>query len=453
MNALEYLASIGFNDPVIISLFLIAVMGVGLQWVAQLKKIPGIVLLLPAGMVFGAYFGLIEPEKIFGESFYTLVTLGVGFLLFSGGLSLDFSKLRSEEKHVIRKLIPINTILTLIFGTIVIMLIFSMSILNAMLIAALLVVSGPTVVGPILEYAKPNKKLRNIAQWEAIITDPLGAILAVLILYGIIIAYAPAEILHSASSPFNSVTNVFLQHTIFQSINIESFLLNDLFITAIIGIIVGILVGILFSCLYIRGIKRGLINDKFHILVLWMLVAAAILIGEILFPEAGLFAALTIGVVIGNAQEKQSTLTRQLNEFIEPLIIGILFIVLASLVDINNLMKYLIPSIILVLCYVFIVRPLIVGIVTYKSDFTRKEKMFLGFIHPRGIVAAASASLFALKLKNSGLYIPELVPVVFIVILGTVIIYGLFNPIVTRKLGLSENKCYEDTYPDEDKYN
>ena len=446
MNVLEYLASIGFNDPVIISLFLIAVMGVGLQWIAQLKKIPGIVLLLPAGIFFGAYLGLIEPEKIFGESFYTLVTLGVGFLLFSGGLSLDFSKLRNEERNVIRKLIPINTLLTLVFGTIVIMIIFSLNLLNSMLIAALLVVSGPTVVGPILEYAKPNKKLCNIAQWEAIITDPLGAILSVLILYGIIIIYAPNEVLYSASSPFNSVTNVFLQHTIFQSINIKSFLLNDLFLTAIIGIVVGVLVGHLFAIMYTRGIQKNLINDKFHILVLWMLVVAAVLIGEILFPEAGLFAALTIGVFIGNTNAKQSFLTRKLNEFIEPLIIGILFIVLASLVDIAHLIKYLVPSILLVLCYVFIVRPLIVSIVTYRNNFTLKEKMFLGFMHPRGIVAAASASLFALKLYNSGLYIPELVPVVFIVILGTVIIYGIFNPILTRKLGLSENVCYADSY-------
>ena len=180
-----------------------------------------------------------------------------------------------------------------------------------------------------------------------------------------------------------------------------------------------------------------------------MLVIVSILTGEILFPEAGLFSALTIGVVIANIENRQAFLTKKLNDFMEPLIIGILFIVLASLVNIDDLIKYLIPSIILVLCYVFIVRPLIVGIVTYKHKFTYKEKLFLGFIHPRGIVAAASASLFALKLKNTGLIIPQLIPVVFIVILGTVIIYGIFNPIVTRKLGLSQEVCYEGICYDE----
>lgn len=443
MNTLEYLASVGFNDPVIISLFLIIILGIGLQWIAELKRIPGIVLLLPAGMFFGAYLGLIEPEKIFGESFYTLITLGVGFLLFSGGLNLNFSSLKKEERTVITKLIPISSALTFIIGAILIKILFSMTILDSFLISALLVVSGPTVIGPILKFAKPPKKIHRISEWEAIITDPLGAIVAVIVLYIIIIVHAPSELLYSPESPFGSVTNVFLKHTIFQSINLKGFLLNDLFITAIIGVIVGVLVGILFAILYLKGVKKGIIDDKYHILVLWMLVIASILIGEILFPEAGLFAALTIGIIIANIEKRQAFLTRKLNDFMEPLIIGILFIVLASLVDISNLVKYLIPSIILVLCYVFLIRPLIIGIVTYKHNFTYKEKIFLSFIHPRGIVAAASASLFALKLKDSGLIIPQIIPVVFIVILGTVIIYGIFNPIVTKKLGLSQEDCYE----------
>lgn len=453
MNLLEYLASIEFNDPVIISLFLIIVMGVGLQWIAQLRKIPGIVLLLPAGMFFGAYLGLIEPKEIFGSSFYTLVSLGVGFLLFSGGLNLNLSKLRKKERNVIKKIIPVNTILTFIIGGIIIKYLFSMNILDAFLIAALLIVSGPTVVGPILEYSKPNKKLNTTAKWEAIITDPLGAIIAVIVLYIIIIVHAPNELLYSTNSPFNSVTNVFLQHTIFQSLDLKNFLLNDLFLTAILGTIIGILVGVVFAILYVKGQKKGLITDKFHILVLWMLVSAAILIGEILFPEAGLFAALTIGVVVANIQTgKETFLTIHLNDFIEPIIIGVLFMTLASLVDINHLMEYLIPSLILIAIYVLIIRPLVTFIATYNSKFTFKEKIFLGFIHPRGIVAAASASLFALKLNNCGLNIPQLIPVVFIVILGTVIIYGIFNPILTRKLGLSQQKCYEDTYPKEDKF-
>ena len=126
MTTIEYLASIGFHEPVLISLFLVFVLGVGIQWIAQIRKIPGIILLLPAGMFFGAYLGLIDPLSLFGESFYTLVTLGVGFLLFTDGLYLNFSKLGKSERKSIKKLIFFNTFFCLVLGTIIISYLFNM---------------------------------------------------------------------------------------------------------------------------------------------------------------------------------------------------------------------------------------------------------------------------------------------------------------------------------------
>lgn len=439
MNALEYLASIGFNDPVIISLFLIFVLGVGLQWIAQIKKIPGIVLLLPTGMFFGAFLGLIEPISLFGESFYTLITLGVGFLLFAGGLNLDFSKLKNEEKTAIIKMILLNTALCLIFGTLAISFLFKTAWYDSLLIASLLVVSGPTVIGPILEYAKPSRKLRHIANWEAIVTDPLGAVIATIVLYILLILHNPQSILHSTTSPFNSILHIGLQHTIFKVTNLGTVLVNDLLITAILGVIMGCVLGVFIARFYIRAKNSGYIQKRYLLLVIWMLVFGGILIGEILFPEAGLFTALVIGIVIANTEKRNAAITRKLNEFAEPIVIGLLFIVLSAMVDLEQLWAYLVPSLILVALYVLVIRPATAFIATHGQNLTYREKIFLGFIHPRGIVAAASASLFALKLYNGGINVPHLVPVVFIVILATVIIYGLFTPYVTRKLGLSQD--------------
>lgn len=437
MTTVEYLASIGFHEPVIISLFLVFVLGVGIQWIAQIKKIPGIILLLPAGMFFGAYLGLIDPTSLFGESFYTLVTLGVGFLLLADGLNLNFSKLEKSEKSSIKKMILFNTILCLVLGTLIISYLFNMKWYDATLIASLLIVSGPTVIGPILEYSKPNERLKHITMWEAIVTDPLGAEIATIILYFLLIFHNPDELLNTASSPFGQIIHNVLQNTIFKVLMVHGIYFDDLIITAILGVVIGCLLGVLIAAFYIQAKNRGLIKNRYVLIIIWMLVFGGILLGELIFPEAGLFTALVIGIVLANKEKRTARITKKLSDFIEPIIIGLLFITLSAMVDLNKLWEYMVPSLVLVAILIFIIRPLTTFIATYKEKLTFKEKIFISSVHPRGIVAAASASLFSLKLNHSGVGIPQLVPVVFIVILATVIIYGFFTPYITKKLGLN----------------
>lgn len=437
MTTVEYLASIGFHEPVIISLFLVFVLGVGIQWIAQMKKIPGIILLLPAGMFFGAYLGLIDPTSLFGESFYTLVILGVGFLLFADGLNLNFSKLEKSEKSSIKKMILFNTILCLVLGTLIISYLFNMKWYDATLIASLLIVSGPTVIGPILEYSKPNKRLKHITMWEAIVTDPLGAEIATIILYFLLIFHNPDELLNTASSPFGQIIHNVLQNTIFKVLMVHGIYFDDLIVTAILGVVIGCLLGVLIAAFYIQAKNRGLIKNRYILIIIWMLVFGGILLGELIFPEAGLFTALVIGIVLANKENKTAKITKKLNDFIEPIIIGLLFITLSAMVDLNKIWEYLVPSLILVAILIFVIRPLTTFIATYKEKLTFKEKIFISSVHPRGIVAAASASLFSLKLSHDGIGIPQLVPVVFIVILATVIIYGFFTPYITKRLGLN----------------
>lgn len=437
MTTVEYLASIGFHEPVIISLFLVFVLGVSIQWIAQIKKIPGIILLLPAGMFFGAYLGLIDPTSLFGESFYTLVILGVGFLLFADGLNLNFSKLEKSEKSSIKKMILFNTILCLVLGTLIISYLFNMKWYDATLIASLLIVSGPTVIGPILEYSKPNKRLKHITMWEAIVTDPLGAEIATIILYFLLIFHNPDELLNTASSPFGQIIHNVLQNTIFKVLMVHGIYFDDLIITAILGVVIGCLLGVLIAAFYIQAKNRGLIKNRYVLIIIWMLVFGGILLGELIFPEAGLFTALVIGIVLANKEKRTARITKKLSDFIEPIIIGLLFITLSAMVDLDKLWEYMVPSLILVAILIFVIRPLTTFIATYKEKLTFKEKIFISSVHPRGIVAAASASLFSLKLSHDGIGIPQLVPVVFIVILATVIIYGFFTPYITKRLGLN----------------
>lgn len=437
MTTVEYLASIGFHEPVIISLFLVFVLGVSIQWIAQIKKIPGIILLLPAGMFFGAYLGLIDPTSLFGESFYTLVILGVGFLLFADGLNLNFSKLEKSEKSSIKKMILFNTILCLVLGTLIISYLFNMKWYDATLIASLLIVSGPTVIGPILEYSKPNKRLKHITMWEAIVTDPLGAEIATIILYFLLIFHNPDELLNTASSPFGQIIHNVLQNTIFKVLMVHGIYFDDLIVTAILGVVIGCLLGVLIAAFYIQAKNRGLIKNRYVLIIIWMLVFGGILLGELIFPEAGLFTALVIGIVLANKEKRTARITKKLSDFIEPIIIGLLFITLSAMVDLDKLWEYMVPSLILVAILIFVIRPLTTFIATYKEKLTFKEKIFISSVHPRGIVAAASASLFSLKLSHDGIGIPQLVPVVFIVILATVIIYGFFTPYITKRLGLN----------------
>ena len=437
MTTVEYLASIGFHEPVIISLFLVFVLGVSIQWIAQIKKIPGIILLLPAGMFFGAYLGLIDPTSLFGESFYTLVILGVGFLLFADGLNLNFSKLEKSEKSSIKKMILFNTILCLVLGTLIISYLFNMKWYDATLIASLLIVSGPTVIGPILEYSKPNKRLKHITMWEAIVTDPLGAEIATIILYFLLIFHNPDELLNTTSSPFGQIIHNVLQNTIFKVLMVHGIYFDDLIVTAILGVVIGCLLGVLIAAFYIQAKNRGLIKNRYVLIIIWMLVFGGILLGELIFPEAGLFTALVIGIVLANNEKRTARITKKLSDFIEPIIIGLLFITLSAMVDLDKLWEYMVPSLILVAILIFVIRPLTTFIATYKEKLTFKEKIFISSVHPRGIVAAASASLFSLKLSHDGIGIPQLVPVVFIVILATVIIYGFFTPYITKRLGLN----------------
>ncbi len=391
------------GEEIFLGLGLIIGLGISMQWIARILKVPGILLLLPAGMIVGPVLGLVRPLEIFGASLFPLVTIGVGLLLLKGGLELRLWDLHPPVRTSVRRLITIGAVVTLVIGAAAALVLFGVSLQFAFLLSALLVVSGPTVVGPILSYARPKEPVGSVLLWEGIVIDPIGAAISVAAISVIIKSQNPNPIL-------------------------------DLVLTAVAGVALGVAAAVVYNLTD----RTRVMPKELRAIVALMLGIVVVAVGELIFAEAGLFAALTMGLVLANDRLTPLESVRTLTETIEPLIIGILFIMLAALVDLSAMAQYLLPALALTAIYVLIARPLVAIVATHGLEYTRAQRLFIGALHPRGIVAAATASLFALSLANAGERFPAMVPTVFIVILALVVIYGLGTPALARRLQLAE---------------
>ncbi|MFA0834290.1 MAG: cation:proton antiporter [Methanobacterium formicicum] len=390
------------GDQILLSLGLIIGLGISLQWLARTIKIPGIILLLPAGMIVGPVLGLVKPFEIFGDSLFPIITLGVGILLLKGGFELRIRDLKPNVSKAVWRLVTLGVLITLTLGTLTILLILKVPFILALLLASILVVSGPTVVGPILQYARPKEPVGSVLMWEGIIIDPIGASLGVAVLSYII-------------SP-------------------NSFPILDILFTIITGIVIGLIA----AGLYIASERSRRIPPNLSALVAFMFGIIAIVSGELILQEAGLFAAVTMGLVVGNQRLAPAKGIEEFTETIEPLILGIIFVMLAALVDLNAMGTYFFSALLLVGVYVLIVRPLVGMVATRGLGFNWEQRIFIGAMAPRGIVAAATASLFSISLLKVGVNFPHLMPMVFLVIIFTVAIYGIMAPILSRKLKISQ---------------
>lgn len=389
------------SDAILLGLGIIIGLGIFLQWVAKIINIPGIILLLPAGIIIGPVLGLVNPNEIFGNSLFDIVTIGVGLLLLNGGFQLNLSKIHKDTISAVQRLISIGVIITLAIGAFSAFILFNIPLLLAFLLAAVLVVSGPTVVGPILNIARPKEPVGHVLLREGIYVDPIGASLGVAAL---------SFITSQNPNPF-----------------------FDMFLTIVIGTAIGSFA----AFLYVISERSGRIPPNLNPLIALMFGIIAIVSAQIVFSEAGLFAAVAMGFVLANQKITPAIGVQKFTETLEPLIIGILFILLAALVNLSEMAKYLLPALILVAIYILVARPLVAFISTHGLGFSLSERAFIGAMAPRGIVAAATSSLFAINLTAAGINFPQLVPVVFTVIIGTVAIYGLSALPFSRKLNLS----------------
>lgn len=396
------------SETLLYGLVSIIVCGVGAQWLAWRFKLPAILLLLIAGIIAGPITGLLHPDLLLGDILFPFISISVGIILFEGGLNLRFSELRDIGSSVIN-LVSIGVIVTLVIVSYSAFNLFGMSPGLAVLTGAILVVTGPTVIIPLLRQVRPAGQVGSILKWEGIVIDPIGALLAVLVF----------EVIFT--SGFSEATGIAVRS-----------ILKTIFF--------GVALGLAGAGLIYFLLKRYLLPDFLQNPVTLMVVLAVFAFSDFLQHESGLWATPVMGIALANQKSARIHHIVEFKENLRVLLLSALFILLAARIELQVLMDNLNRSILFfLLILIFIVRPLSVYISTLGSKLNYREKLFLALVAPRGVVAASISSLFAIQLVENGYAEAEqLVPIIFIVIIATVTIYGLTASPVARLLKVAK---------------
>ncbi len=391
------------EDHMLTGLASIILLGIGAQWLAWRLRFPSILFLLIFGFLTGPILGFLNPDVLFGELLHPLVSISVAIILFEGGLTLKLSELH-DIGHVIRNLITVGALVTWGIAAVSAHFILNLNWEIAILLGAIVIVTGPTVVGPLLQHVRPVARVANVLKWEGITIDPVGALLAVLVFEGILL-----EKLHLAGG------HIFLG--IFKTI------------------VIGSLTGVIFSWFLVFLLKRYLIPDFLHEAVTLMFVIGSFVLSNHFQSESGLLTVTLMGIFLANQKKVTVDHIVHFKENLRVLIISSLFIVLAAQLKPSDLSIINLQSFVFLFILIFVARPLSVFISTYGSELTWQERVFMCWMAPRGIVAAAISSLFGYRLMMNGQPQTEyLVPMTFMVIVGTVTIYGLTAVPVARWL-------------------
>lgn len=392
----------------LISITSIFVFGIGAQWIAWRFNLPAILLLLIAGILAGPVFGLLDPDLLMGELFTPFISVSVAIILFEGGLSLRFSELK-DAGGIIGNLVSIGVLVTWVIISFSSYFLFDFGLELSILLGAILVVTGPTVIIPLLRQVRPSGQVGSILKWEGIVIDPIGAMLAVLVFEVIL------------TTGVSAATSAILM-SIVKTISI------------------GTLCGLAGAAVIYFILKKHMLPDFLQNPVSLMIVVLIFTVSNTFQHESGLWATTLMGIVLANQKAAYIHHIIEFKENLRVLLLSALFILLAARVELSELMANLNWSILMFLgIIILIARPLSVLASTLFSNISWKERIFLSSMAPRGVVAASISSIFAISLTQNGFAeASQLVPIVFIVIISTVAIYGLPAAWVARKLGVAK---------------
>lgn len=392
------------------TLALIVGAGMFAQWVAWRTQIPGIIALLVAGLTLGPVTGLLKPDELLGDTLFPLVSLSVALILFEGGLDLPPRELRNTGTAV-RRLITIGAVVTGVVGWYSAREIFGLSDQVAVVLAAVLVVTGPTVVGPLLRFVRPAGTVGPILRAEGVLIDPIGAT-AALVCFEIVLTNETNEAL--------------------------------LTLAGIVGqtLVAGAGIGLATAFLLDNALKRFLIPDQLAVPATFAFVVASYVAANEIQEESGLLTVTVVGIYLARRDSSTIRSVIEFNESLRTILISVLFILLAARIEAEALQDVALPSLAFIAVLVLIARPLTVLVSTVRTSLTWRERVFLTTMAPRGIVAAAVSAIFALRLEDQGVEGAEkIVPIVFLVIIGTIVIYGFVAGPAARLLGLAEARA------------
>ncbi len=387
------------------ALLLSGVLGIGIaaQWLAWYLKQPSILFLLLIGIIVGPVLGYFDPDLVLGELMFPFISLGVAIILFEGSLTLEFDEIK-QHGTVVQMLVSVGVLITIAIVALSTYLLFDVDPLIALLFGSLVCVTGPTVIMPLLRSVRPNKTIANILKWEGIIIDPIGAI-AVVLVYEYIISGGEG----------NSIL-------LFAKI-------------VVLATILGMVGAWVLAFLMRRQMVPEFLRNVFTLAYVLVLFS----ISNHLEHESGLLTVTVLGVALANWPKFPRDTILEFNESLTVLLISVLFIVLAARVELASLLSVGLAGLVLLAIVMFVARPLSVWASSIGSNLKTSEKMMISWIGPRGIVAAAISSLFAIRLQEYDIEGVELlVPLVFMVIIGTVMIQGLGAKLVGNLLGVRE---------------
>ncbi len=393
-------------EHIAIALTTIISLGMIAQWIAWRFQIPSILLLLLAGFLIGPVLGFLQPDELFKSLLFPFISFSVAIILFEGGLELNFKDL-TKVGGVVRNLVTLGSLVTWVLSALALYFIVKLEFSLSVLLGAILIVTGPTVIGPLLKHMHLKRSVGSVLKWEGIVIDPIGAMLAVLV-FGAILSGGFQEALAG--------TALGLLRTVF----------------------IGGVVGMLGAGVMIYLLKHYWLPDFLQSPVSLMMVLLVTTISNSFQAEAGLLSATLMGVCLANQKSVNVKRIVEFKESLRILLISGLFIILSARMELEQLMMMDWNTVIFIALLIFVIRPLSVFVSTLGSELHWKEKLLLSFMAPRGIVAAAVAAVFAFELIEHGFSSAfQLVSITFIVIVSTVFIYSIISPKLAIWLGLS----------------
>lgn len=392
---------------IILAIVTVTGLGIAAQWVAWKFKLPAIVLLAAFGLIMGPGLGLIDPSADFGVYLRPVVSLCVAIILFEGGLSLHLSELKEAARGV-RRLVYLGAPLAWTFSSLCAHYIGGLAWPVSIVFGAIMVVTGPTVIMPMLRQAALNRRTASYLKWEGIVNDPIGALLAVLAFQFFIFQGSG-----SGSGWQEVATGIGL------------------------AIVCGLVLGGIGGWAIARAFREGWVPEYLKSPVLLGLVLVVFALSDMIQKEAGLLAVTIMGIVVGNMNLPGIGDMKRFKEYITIMLVSVVFVSLTADLDIRSLTNIGWRGIALVFAIMFLARPATIMLATIGAKMELKERLLLSWIAPRGIVAAATAGLMGPRLVDAGFPAEVLLPLVFAIIFATVFSHGLTINWLARRLGLS----------------
>lgn len=377
------------------------------QWIAWRVKLPAIIFLLFSGILAGPVLGILNPEKLLGDFFFPFISFSVAVILFEGSLALRFKDILGLET-VVRKMVSFGMVVTWLITALATHFAIGLSWEISFLFGAITVVTGPTVIAPMLRTIRPAPAVSNILRWEGIVIDPIGASLAVLV-YEFIISGGGQSAWSHTFLTFGKILSV--------------------------GAITGVLGGYLFGIV----LRNHWLPEFLHNVAALSLVIVSFAGANMIQPESGLVTVTLMGIWLANMKNVDIQEILDFKESISILLISVLFIILAARLNIQSLINLGWGVVFILIAIQFLARPLNVMASTLGSKLPWPERHILAWIAPRGIIAAAISALFSVQLENKGFLDAQiLVPLTFSVIIFTVLLQSITARPIAQWLKVAE---------------